>query len=107
VQAALVHTQKDQLPFQSCLHLLYATAAAAAAACRWLVAARRSPDALLQRLSSIWAGGLPGPAAAAVAAAAGLAAAGVLGEGQVGEVMEALKGLAGGSGRYADDIIMA
>ncbi|WIA35785.1 hypothetical protein OEZ86_004174 [Tetradesmus obliquus] len=66
---------------------------------RWLVVARRSPDALLQRLSTAWGGGLPGPAAAALAAAAGLAAGGVLGESQLQEVLDAMQGLAGGSSR--------
>jgi hypothetical protein len=60
---------------------------------------RRSPDGLLQQMSTMWAGGLPGPAAAALAAAAGLAAGGVLGEGQLQEVVTNMQGLVGGSSR--------
>jgi hypothetical protein len=67
--------------------------------CRWLVAVRRSPDGLLQQLASTWSGGLPGPAAAALAAAAGLAAGGVLGEGQLQEMMTAMQALVSGSSR--------
>jgi outer membrane lipoprotein SlyB len=63
------------------------------------VSVRRSPDGLLQQLSSTWAGGLPGPAAAALAAAAGLAAGGVLGEGQLQEMMTQMQGLVGGDSR--------
>ena len=68
--------------------------------CRWLVAAGRSPSALLSQLRPLWGGsGLPSAAAAAVTAAAALASGGSLSEGQIGELMGDLLGLVGPNSR--------